>query len=613
MEDSYSQLTADSLDGSPAVILYRKAQLHMRDYPSAASSRMDVQVRTKILTPDGVEFGNVEIEHSRWMRLRDFEGRTVTPDGRVVPLDPESVFVERTSKSFKSFVTKAAFPGVEPGSIIDYRFSFYWDSLFYLEPWYFQSELPTVLAEAVFIIPTQYAVQPWGVQTTTRQMQNAVDKSPLGRELKVWIENAPKLPDEPYSLADEALSSRFMVVPKSIILSGQTVFLMDRWESVAELFDDEIYKDFRRKDRAAKKKAKELIAVAGNDRRARAEAIYRWVRDEVTTFIGWGVWPSDDNVGGVMESGEATTVETALLLQLMLDEAGIEGDLVWAAHHDRGLVDLEVANPSWFDGAMVRIDLGDGPIFLDASDPGLAFGKLSPGFEGAPAVIPHRRNPETLELPSRSSEETHRVARMDLKIDEDGKLSGSGRLEMHGQYAWALIGPSDDMEAKADAWKEALEKDFPTQRVSEVAVSQDADASLVTVSWKMEQLEDEVLGDEVSLQPAVVFASDQPFESETRLTPVRFQQERDGRIEVNLTWPEGWEIEAVPEQLEIANVVGSYRLDVVWDLEARTMKVDRAFRRDKGTWRGPESYKALRLLYDVASRGDASQIGLFAP
>ena len=130
VDPTHKQLTADSLEGVPAVVLFRKARLRFRDFPVEANSQLDVQIRVKVLTEEGTEFGNVEVGHSRWLRLDDFEGRTIAADGREVELAKDQVFKEQRSRRGKEFVTKAAFPAVEPGAIIDYRYTLYWDSLF---------------------------------------------------------------------------------------------------------------------------------------------------------------------------------------------------------------------------------------------------------------------------------------------------------------------------------------------------------------------------------------------------------------------------------------------------------------------------------------------------
>ena len=71
---------------------------------------------------------------------------------------------------------------------------------------------------------------------------------------------------------------------------------------------------------------------------------------------------------------------------------------------------------------MQRVDFGQGPIYLDATDPGLAFGQLQPGFEGMAAVVPELRKPETLELPKSDPAASDPMA--------DRRHAGRGRLRV---------------------------------------------------------------------------------------------------------------------------------------------------------------------------------------
>ena len=337
------------------------------------------------------------------------------------------------------------------------------------------------------------------------------------------------------------------------------------------------------------------------------------MRDEVSYSSGWSVWPSASNANETLKEGIATAAETGMLLQIMLKAAGIDSDLVWAAHRDRGVVDLSVANPSWFDGVFVRVDFGQGPIYLDATDPGLAFGQLQPGFEGMAAVVPELRKPETLDLPKSDPASSRRIAKLTLAVDEDGRVAGTGTMERTGQWAWSVIDGSDDQQAKVDAWKESLEKDYPTFEITDVKLSEDADESRVDLQWSMAQREEEVLGDEVSITPAAILAASQPFEAEKRLTSVQLEMNRNDVVELELSWPPGWEIESVPEMADFGTPLGTYKLDMTWDEEAGTLSYRRLFERPAGEVRGDAHYGVLRQLYDVASRTDASTISLYLP
>ena len=128
---------------APAVVLGKSAELWLMDLArQEISSRLVSRVRIKVLSEQGMSQGEVEIPHSSFVRLVKLDGRTVLPDGRVVPLPKDARFERRLSKAEKLYVTSVAFPAVEVGAILDYEYELRFDSLYFLEPWFLSDELP---------------------------------------------------------------------------------------------------------------------------------------------------------------------------------------------------------------------------------------------------------------------------------------------------------------------------------------------------------------------------------------------------------------------------------------------------------------------------------------
>ncbi|HZF12608.1 MAG TPA: DUF3857 domain-containing protein, partial [Thermoanaerobaculia bacterium] len=154
--------SVDGAPNAPAAVLFHNGEFQMLDrVKHEVFSRLSVQGRIKILTEEGKSQGEIEIEHSEDVRLSGFAGRTVLPDGTVVPLPADAMFVRRTSKNRNLYVTAIAFPAVQVGAILDYRYDLRFDSIFFIEPWYFARRLPTLHSEIVYFIPKSMSVQTW--------------------------------------------------------------------------------------------------------------------------------------------------------------------------------------------------------------------------------------------------------------------------------------------------------------------------------------------------------------------------------------------------------------------------------------------------------------------
>jgi hypothetical protein len=599
--------------GAPAVVLFSRAELKIMDYPKEVSSIFTVQVRRKILTEEGKSYGEVEIAHSSFYRLKKIKGRTVLADGREVPLPEDAIFEERRSKSLKQFVTKLVFPAVEVGAILDYTYSVRWDNFFFLEPWMFQSSIPALVSEISFIKPLNIGLQPWVVQNRVAKVTTEVKKKANGAIIYLRGENLPGVPDEPFSFPFGDLSARAMMVPVSLTTSTDRIPLLKDWGNTVGFFIGD-YKKVRRSDSQAKKQALAL-ATGKSSLHEKLVAVFDFVRDEIRTDPILGVGISDEEkVDHILKERHGRPTGKALLLQSMLEGLKVDSDLIWAFDKTNGRADLGVANPWWFDTTLVRVMVDNQPIYLDPSDNSVAFGHLAPGYEGTQAIVVQKKKPPTITLPSTPFEQNQRRARVQLTVDEEGRVSGQGNLEFSGHSAWNILG-DDDPEATLKAWTESLGEDYEDYDVTDVEVEEDLREQHVRVSWNLTQREEEVLGDEVTLQPAAPLGPiTQPFTlpPEQRRTPVQMSYGRREDLLLTVTWPKGWIVDVLPQDFSHTSPVGLVDWRVSIDEGARKVEIQRRFDRSEYEFLGSDQYRALRDLYQQAAKADAQSLVLLA-
>lgn len=208
---------------APVVVLFKKGEFLMMGYGTNTgyhASTLRVQVRKKILTEEGKSNGEIVIGHSDSYRLQNFKGRTVLPDGQVVPIAADAKFVRKTSRSQRTFATAVAFPSVQVGAILDYQYDLRFDSIFLLEPWYFSEEVPVLSSEIVFKLPTDVRAQAWSRSTGQSRIQmSEAEASSQGYSAKAWAENLPSVPDDPYGPPFEDLAAQALLLP-SVIHNG---------------------------------------------------------------------------------------------------------------------------------------------------------------------------------------------------------------------------------------------------------------------------------------------------------------------------------------------------------------------------------------------------------
>ncbi|HYG63896.1 MAG TPA: DUF3857 and transglutaminase domain-containing protein [Thermoanaerobaculia bacterium] len=597
---------------APAVVLFKKGEFSMAGVlGNNDASILSVRIRRKILTDEGKRYGEVAVHHSKWARLQNLKARTVLPDNRVVPVAKEAIFRRKTSETGNTFVTAIAFPAVEVGAILDYSYEIRIDSIFFLEPWYFQEDVPTLYSEMVCEMPEGIVTSSWRRDPMKVGIEQEVKQTVSGILVKVWGKNLPAVPSEPYSLPFADLASSFMLIPTAIQdgYGGVTKLFKD-WASTCDIFG-KAYDKALRKSKAADARAREL-AKAGGGLREQAKAIHRFVRDEIETKDVPGVALAEGaNVDAVLAARQGDYAEKALLLQAMLGAVGIKAQPVWVADRSGGAVDMQLASPWWFDSLVVAAEIDGQRVYLDPSDRTLAFGNLAPGLEGTPALLYDRKKPQPVILPTTRFEDHQRRAKVELGLDGEGRLAGRGTLELTGFHAWLRLDPQQEAAKVAESWKTWLGNAFEGYDVSDVQVKQEVDGQRLEVAWAMTQQEDEVLGDEVTLRPSLPFGPvQQPFTASRRLSPVLLAFADRDELELTLRWPEGWKPEALPKPLAHEGSVTEIAASVEVDEAARTLKYRRRMDIEQKFLQESRQYEEIQNLYTLTERHDAQGLVL---
>ncbi|HKV10570.1 MAG TPA: DUF3857 and transglutaminase domain-containing protein [Thermoanaerobaculia bacterium] len=593
---------------APSVVLFKKGRFSVMN-SGRYDPRFVVQVRRKILTEEGKKYGEVSVFHSKQVKLQKLEGRTVLPDGREIPLPKDATFKRRISKAEKVFITSIAFPAVEVGAILDYRYEIRLPSIFLLEPWNFQEDVPTLDSDIVYDVPEDLLIRTALLDPLLTGVRQQTIKDPFSWRVQAWGKNLPPLPDEPHSVPRADLASRFLMIPVEVVASrgGKNTELLKTWASTCELFAPG-YEKASRKAGTAAGKAREIAAAVPGGPREKAQAVYRFVRDQIETVENYGVWlPEDSTVDAILAVRRGDYSEKALLLKSMLGALQIPSRLVWVGERDGGKIRLEFTTPWWFDRMIVAADLDGQRVFLDPSDRSLAFGRLAPDLEGMQALLFDRANPETLTLPSSPFEENLRKATVDFDLDAQGRLSGRGSLLLTGHHAWTYLDWKENAEETAKAWKEWVAGKYTDFDVTDVKVTEAVEETRVEVAWSMAQREDEVLGDEATVHLSRPLGPvKQPFVSPAadRVSPIFFDFADRDETEVTLRWPEGWSPETLPDDKDVVSGVGVFKAGLDLDTAGRRATFHRRFD-IKDRELDKKLYNSIQSLFGQAEKSDA--------
>ena len=373
-------------------------------------------------------------------------------------------FERRLSRTDKRFVTSVAFPGVEVGAILDYEYELRFDTFYYLEPWYLSEEIPVRRAEIVYHVPAEMGVQAWsrdpfkaGLSTDTARVAGGGSQGAgLGREPPGGPRRAVRPAVRRPRDADPAAARR------STPTRSLNYPLMESWASTSELILEEQYEKARRKD-GARRRARRASSPAAAAPREKAEALYRFVRDEIANEDLEGVTLREDaTVDGVLARGSGDSADKALLLQRMLQSGRHRGAAGLGRRaqprHDRSAGRQPGLVPPRAGGGRASTASASSST---PSDRALGFGRLQPDFEGTPALIPDGKKPEAMTLPATPFDQNRPRAAVDLALDDDGRrLRHAARSLLTGHHAWSKIDWQESRDQELEAWKEWLQEAF---------------------------------------------------------------------------------------------------------------------------------------------------------
>jgi hypothetical protein len=337
------------------------------------------------------------------------------------------------------------------------------------------------------------------------------------------------------------------------------------------------------------------------------------VRDQVRNEHDPGVMLEEDaTLAQVLSSGAGASAEKALLLQAMLEAVDVGTHLVWANERSSGVALLELPNPAWFERVLVAVDLPAGRVFLDPSESELAFGVLAADVEGSKALLFDTKQPEVITLPSLPAEANRRRATLHLTLDAEGRLGGAGEIVFSGQHAVSAIGRAEEPK-RVETWQKWLEGGLPGFRIEAVEASAAIESTEMRLSWKMTQHDEEVLGDEVTLSPSRPLGpvtQDFALPPSQRVTPVVLPFADRDELTLEVSFPEGWRVEALPAATDMKNDAGALHASGVADLDRRVVRYERRLDVSVRESGGREAYARLQALYAAAERQDAKALSL---
>jgi hypothetical protein len=201
-------------------------------------------------------------------------------------------------------------------------------------------------------------------------------------------------------------------------------------------------------------------------------------------------------------------------------------------------------------------------------------------------------------------------------------------MVLGGAHAWSRTRWREGETETREAWKKWLEEGFPDYAVAEVSYREIVDPIApggagaadapprpapprVELEWTLKLREEKLLPDEVTVvpsQPLGPIRASNLFPAAGRRTPIHLAFADRDDVEVRVTWPEGWRVEASPRPVDYDSPAGGVVLSVEIDPEGRRAVAKRRIDVKQAVAGTREQVAAMKAAYAEFEKSDAQTL-----
>ena len=584
----------------------------------------DHYIRIKIFTDKGIEeYSSVELPSGPRVTISDVSARTIKPDGTIIELKKEDL-VERDQlkigrRKYRAKVIN--FPGVEKGSVVEYRFS-------EVRLGQLSTNLRIPFQREIPVHRLKVSIKPLQVDWMTYQMRSYAFNTqvpPMTREPSGYgsfvLENRKSFRMEP------AMPPEYQMREWMLIFYEEDKKLTPEkfWKEVGK--DD--YRNFRlglKVDGAMKQAAAAATEGLTTDAE-KANGIYRWMRKNIRNVysLGSGVtaeqrqqFKENKTPSDTLKQKMGSSNDLMMLFSSLALAAGLEPRLTISS--DRGFRFFE---PGYMARAMaptknVAVRTADGWQFFDPSSDHLAPGMLSWREEGMRTLVTDPKEPQMVDAPMLKPEQSQTKRQADVTLEADGSVSAKINLTYTGHPARdRRLQIDEDTEAeRVQNETEEMKKRFGGAEITGMTIANvnDVEKPLVySFELKLPGYASRT-GKRLFLQPAF-FQAQQParFPESKRTHPIYFNHGWQEIDEITLHLPEGMELDqpTAPGAMSFGDI-GEYNTKLRKSNDGRLLIYHRelTFGRNGKIGFPVTAYPQLKSAFDSIHQEDSHTITL---
>ncbi len=529
--------------------------------------------RIKILKEEGKRWANGGIVYEynghrtgRCEELVKLKGTAFNlVDGKLVKTKMEGSMINHEDVSKVTRLTKYTIPQVTVGTVIEVESEVASDFFYSIDDWIAQSDIPVYYTSYDITIPEyfKFNVDEVGLNRLERKIDfvsmglSAGGGNMLncqGQRFQFIGHELPALREHKMLYAPQSYAQRVTMELRSIEIPGRlTQNFSNDWDNVDErLLDDE---DFG--GRLGKNPLKAEMQAAGiasiADTKDRAMAIFKLLKDHVKWNGKYTLY--GESAGKVLKERTGSNASINFMLINMLNDAGIEARPAVLRSRDRGFLTITRASIKQLNTCVVALKLGEAYSFLD--------GSIEDGWLD---ILPDRllvdrarivgkgKTGEWVDLTALAGAKTQSMVMAQLQ--PDGTLVADAQSRFTGSEA-ASLRHDFRMATDSATFVAQLAQELNSE-IQSLELTEHHGLG-INVERKMHLTKQcDTAGDMIYLNPWLLnVLSENPLTEEQRTLPVEFPHIATESLNTQVTLPEGYVVEEVPQPLTMRSEDGT--------------------------------------------------------
>lgn len=600
-----------------AVILYNET--YVRYNWAGEDFRLESRhkVRIKILKPEGTSQANIVIPYYEPKNNSRFKESIIQlgadsynmENGKLVrtKMKKDLVFKERVNDNYMQL--KFSVPQVKEGTVIEYEYTCQSDLYYSIGDWKAQHDIPTFYTEYDIAIPEyfKFNLEMHGLeQITTKDEPCNMNFNIGGQILQCTARNfifrgtqLPALKDDDYVWCLDDYCTQVGFELKGLEFPGALYkSYTQTWENIDEaLLADGDFGSRLKMDNPLKEEMTALKLEQIKSCQEKTAAIYTLLKNRIRWNENYALYGK--SAKQIMKEGTGSNADINFILISMLKDAGIEAYPVLMSRRSRGRLPFSHPSIQKLNTFVVGVVQNDSTLlYLDGSVVDGYVNTLPPTLMVDRARILTPKGSTWVNL--QSSDKNLIRSNIIATLATDGKITGTRQTIFTGQHA-------ANMRYKYRTAKDSTEFIGKLAKEESITVTGYQTKEMKKFSPQVQEFlqfeKQSTVNDRyIYINPLIfLHVSESPFKKAERRLPVEFPYKNTLTLSVNLTIPEGYVIDEIPESLQITTEQQEIKCRYSIVQKDNTVGIRYQFTQN-GLLFTPDSYDSLKNLWETIAK-----------